>query len=163
MSLGSNLGNRAAHLRAGLGALDRLEGVAVTAVSGCYETEPVGKSDQPEFLNLAAEIETDLEPLELLNAVKGIERELGRVPGERWGPRAIDIDLVLWEDRVIEAETLVVPHREFRNRAFVLAPLSEIAPEAVDPVTGLRVAELAVRPEARGRVVPLGRLDAVTE
>jgi 2-amino-4-hydroxy-6-hydroxymethyldihydropteridine diphosphokinase len=153
LSLGSNLGDRGAHLRAALDALDRLEGVAVTAVSHAYETEPVGKTDQPVFVNVAAEIETDLEPLELLNAVKSIERGLGRVPAERWGPRVIDIDLVLWGETVLRTPELTLPHREFRKRAFVLAPLAEIAPGAVDPVTGLTVAELAGRPEAQGRVI----------
>jgi 2-amino-4-hydroxy-6-hydroxymethyldihydropteridine diphosphokinase len=158
LSLGSNLGDRAANLRAALDALDRLDGVAVWAVSHAYETEPVGKTDQPEFLNVAAEIETDLEPLELLNAVKGIEADLGRVPAERWGPRTIDIDIVLWGPRIEATERLALPHPEFRKRAFVLTPLAELAPDAADPVTGRRVAELAAGPEAQGRVVRRGRL-----
>jgi 2-amino-4-hydroxy-6-hydroxymethyldihydropteridine diphosphokinase len=107
-------------------------------------------------LNLAAEIETAFDPLELLNAAKAIERGLGRTPTVRWGPREIDIDLVLWGSRIVETESLVLPHKEFRTRAFVLVPLAEIAPDAVDPVTGLSVRELAGRPEAQGDVTKLG-------
>lgn len=158
LSLGSNVGDRISHLRSALEALDRWEGVRVTAVSQVYETEPVGKTDQRAFLNLAAEIETDLDPLELLNAAKAIERAGGRVPGERWGPRPIDIDIVLWSSRVWESETLTLPHPAFRERAFVLAPLAEIAADAVDPVTGLTVAQLAARPEVQGRVERKGPL-----
>lgn len=159
LSLGSNLGDRAAILRAALSALAEVRHVQLAAVSDCYETEPVGKTDQPAFLNLAAAIETDLEPLELLDAVKDIERGLGRAPGERWGPRAIDIDLVLWGMRTIESETLTLPHAEFRKRAFVLTPLAEIAPQEIDPATGKTVSELAASPEAEGRVARWGHID----
>lgn len=153
LSLGGNLGDRAGYLTAAIDALNALSGVRVVRVSGMYETAPVGPIDQPSFLNLAAEIETVLEPLELLNAVKEIERLLGRRPRQRWGPREIDIDIILWEDRVVETAELIVPHREFRQRAFVLRPLEELAPEAVDPVTGLTVQALAERPEAQGALV----------
>jgi len=152
LSLGSNVGDRARNLRAALEALDGSEGIRLRRVSGCYETEPIGVKDQPAFLNVAAEIETVLQPLELLNAVKDVERGLGRIPSVRWGPRLIDIDIVLWGSRVIDTDRLSVPHPRFRSRAFVLAPLAEIAPDAVDPVTGLTVAELAASPDATGRV-----------
>lgn len=155
LSLGSNLGDRGANLSAALDALDDAEGVAVTAVSQRYATEPVGVTDQPEFLNLAAEIETDLAPLELLNVVKSIEQALGRTPTERWGPRSVDIDIVLWGGLMLDSEVLTIPHREFRNRAFVLAPLRELAGDLVDPVTGRTVAELAARPEVRGAIRPI--------
>lgn len=155
LSLGSNLGDRGANLSAALDALDDTEGVAVTAVSQRYATEPVGVTDQPEFLNLAAEIETDLAPLELLNVVKRIEQALGRTPTERWGPRSVDIDIVLWGGLMLESEVLTIPHREFRNRAFVLTPLRELAGDMVDPVTGRTVAELAALPEVRGAIRPI--------
>lgn len=158
LSLGSNLGDRLTYLRDAIRALDALKTVAVKVVSHCYETAPVGKTDQPAFMNLAVEIETVLEPLELLDTVKEIERGLGRKPAERWGPRVIDIDIILWGQRTLEEDRLTLPHREFRNRAFVLMPLAEIAPDGVDPVTGATVAELAQRPEARGTVM---RLDDV--
>ncbi len=153
LSLGSNVGDREAILVAAMEALEQEPGVSIAAASHCYESEPVGMREQPDFLNLAVEIETDLEPLELLRRVKDIERRLGRTPSVRWGPRAIDIDIVLWGRRALTSEELTLPHAAFRERAFVLAPLAEIAPGAVDPVSGLTVAELAERPEARGRVV----------
>jgi len=115
-------------------------------------TQPLGDEEQPSFVNMAAEIETTLEPLELLHVAKAIEVALGRRPGERWGPRTIDIDIVLCGLTVLDTPTLTVPHKEFRNRAFVLVPLVEIAPEAVDPVTGCTVAELAARPAVGGLV-----------
>jgi len=156
LSLGSNAGDRVANLRAALQALAGMERIRVGKVSSAYETAPVGYTDQPAFLNLAAEIETAFEPLELLNAAKDIERGLGRTPTVRWGPREIDIDLILWGSRTVETESLVLPHKEFRRRAFVLIPLAEIAPDALDPVTGLSVRELVGRPEAQGQVTRLG-------
>lgn len=98
LSLGSNLGDRVGHLAAAFDALDGLETTRLVARSSLYETEPVGFVDQPDFLNAAAEIETALGPLELLNALKVLEVRLGRVPSEPWGPRAIDIDIILWGD-----------------------------------------------------------------
>ncbi len=162
LSLGSNLGNRAENLRRALAALDALDGVRVTAVSNCHETLPWGEADQPMFLNLAVEIGTVLAPPELLNTVKRVETEMGREPGARWSARLIDIDLVLWMDRIFDDGTLCLPHRHFRERAFVLRPLAEIAPDAVDPVTGTAVSALAGRfagPDA-GVVClgPLGQL-----
>lgn len=156
LSLGSNMGNRTVNLEVAVQALDRLEGVTVGAVSNTYETEAWGDPGQPGFLNLAVEIETAIEPLELLNAVKKIERDGGRRPAPHWGPRVLDIDIILWGAAVMSTPELTVPHSEFRNRAFVLRPLAEIAGHAVDPVSGLTVSELAARPEARGRVERVG-------
>lgn len=143
LSMGSNLGDRAEHLRRALEAVAALPGTQLVAQSSLHETAPWGVTDQPSFLNLAAEIGTALGPLELLNAVKAIELRLGRTQGPQWGPRVIDIDLVLWQDTVMETDALTLPHARFRDRAFVLLPLREIAPDAVDPVTGRTVAELA--------------------
>ena len=159
LSLGSNLGDRAGYLTRAIQALDTLECVSVIAVSPVYETEPLGIQDQPAFLNITAEIETALPPLELLNVVKGIERELGRVDGTRWGPRLIDIDLVMAGDTVVSLPGLNLPHSEFRSRAFVLAPLADIAPEAVDPVSGRSIRELLEMPEVIGQVKRMGSLD----
>lgn len=153
LSLGSNIGGREANLRAAIEQLDKLDGVRVTAQSRLYETEPVGVRDQPAFLNMAAEVETDLEPLELLAAIQELEQRLQRTRDVRWGPRTIDVDIVLWGDEVRGGETLSLPHQAFRERAFVLAPLNEIAPEAVDPVTGRTVAELAAAPGLQGAVL----------
>ena len=152
LSLGSNVGDRVACLRLALTGLGAMAGVSVGVVSRIYETEPVGELNQPAFLNLAAEIETGLAPLALLNAAKDLEVRLGRTPGPRWGPRSIDIDIVLWGDLVLDSATLTLPHPRFRERRFVLAPLAAIAGEVVDPVTGLSVAQLAAAPGLTGVV-----------
>lgn len=120
-------------------ALDAMDRICVTARSSLYATPPWGVEDQPDFVNACALVETDLAPLDLLAACKDLEVALGRVPGARWGPRLIDID-VLWMDGVVlESERLTLPHPRMTERAFVLVPLAEIAPELV--VRGRTVAE----------------------
>jgi len=131
LSLGSNLGDRLGRLREAIARLRELDGTSVERVSSVYESEPVGVTEQPRFLNLALQIKTTLEPLELLRAAKRIERELGRRPGPRWGPRPIDIDLLLYGDEAVETPELTLPHPEMMKRAFVLVPLGEIAPDLV--------------------------------
>jgi 2-amino-4-hydroxy-6-hydroxymethyldihydropteridine diphosphokinase len=127
LGLGSNQGDRAALLAEALSCLDRTTGVGLTAVSSLYATAPVGPQDQPEFLNLAVEVGTSLSPPELLAACLGIETALGRVRRERWGPRTIDIDLLLYGDLRVAGPGLELPHPRMRERAFVLQPLAEIA------------------------------------
>jgi len=129
LSLGSNLGDRLGRLREAVERLGRLDRVAVERVSAVYETDPVGVTDQPRFLNLAARVRTTLQPAELLDAAKRIEHEMGRRPGPRWGPRAIDVDLLTYGDEVVETPRLTLPHAEMMSRAFVLVPLAEIAPD----------------------------------
>lgn len=152
LSIGSNLGDRHTQLMCAIGELKLLDRTALRAVSPIYETEPIGVGNQPLFLNAAVEIGTAFEPLELLKAIKAIETRLGRAPSEVWGPRAIDIDIVLWADTVLNFEDLILPHPEFRKRSFVLRPLRDIAPDAVDPVTGRTIEELAEEPAAQGHV-----------
>ena len=152
LSLGSNTGDREGFLLAALRGLNARNSVRVVSVSSVYETEPVGYQQQPNFLNMAAAIETELAPLELLDVIQDIESQLGRTQTMRWGPRVIDIDIVLWGNLEQESERLTIPHHSFRERAFVLAPLQEIAGDAVDPATGLRIAELAGRPTVVGWV-----------
>lgn len=141
LALGSNLGDRQSNLSAALELLP-VWGVHIVACSQVYETAPVGVTDQPSFLNMAAEIETALTPLELLRAAKSVERAIGRTETYRWGPRTVDIDIILWGPCVIREPALQVPHPRFRERGFVLRPLLDIAPEAVDPESGKTVALL---------------------
>jgi len=134
LGLGSNVGDRAEHLLAAVRLL-REEGVEVDAVSSLYETEPVGEIlDQPDFLNAAVRIRTDLEPEQLLDVCKAIELDQGRIFGSpRQGPRSLDIDLLLLGDVEVEGERLTLPHAEVTNRRFVLAPLLELDPELTLP------------------------------
>ena len=152
LSLGSNLGVRRENLEAALARLGQLPETSVTRRSRVYETEPYGVTGQPSFLNMAVEVETELQPLELLDAIKTIERQLGRQHTKRWGPRVIDIDIVLWDDLVVESSCLTIPHPDFRKRAFVLIPMVEIVPQALDPLTGMTVAQLAAQPNLHGRI-----------
>jgi 2-amino-4-hydroxy-6-hydroxymethyldihydropteridine diphosphokinase len=141
LSLGSNVGDREGNLRAAVAQLR--SAIRVEAVSSLYETEPVGVTDQPAFLNLAVAAHTDLAPRQLLEAVKRVERRVGRKPTYRWGPRVIDIDIVLYDALILETPELTLPHARLAERAFVLVPLAEIAPEAVEPRSEKRVVELS--------------------
>lgn len=130
IGLGTNLGeDLGRNLRKALEALGTLPGTEVVRVSSFLSTEPWGATDQPRFLNAVAEIRTQLEPLPLLEALKQLESELGRVPTYRWGPRAIDFDIILYGERVVDVPELHIPHPRYREREFVMQPLREIAPE----------------------------------
>lgn len=144
LSLGSNMGDRAAHLRH---AVDVLAGVV--AVSPVYETDPVGGPDQDRFLNVVVEIVTDMTPGDLLGLCHRIESSAERVRAQRWGPRTLDVDII-WMDGVqMDSERLTIPHPRWRQRRFVLAPLRDLAPELVSD-EDLKFAE--------GTVVQLGSL-----
>lgn len=142
IGLGSNTGDRVGFLRSAVSELRSMLDLEVRRTSSVYETEPVGRKDQPDFLNAVAEVWTDLAPAELLRRLKEVERRLGRTASERWGPREIDLDLLFWGDQMLTGPPVDVPHPEVRNRRFVLAPLSEVAPLVTDPRTGRRFIDL---------------------
>ena len=140
LALGSNLGDRRGNLAA---ALQRLRDVVeICAVSSIYETDPAGYLDQPRFFNIACSGKTRLTPPELLRYAKEIEVVIGRQPTFRNGPRPIDIDIIFYDDLHIIQDDLIIPHPRMAERAFVLVPLVEIAPQVVDPTSGQTVQEL---------------------
>ncbi len=141
VALGSNLGDREENLRNALKHLQE-NGVEVVKVSTFIETEPYGVTDQPGFVNAVCQVETELAPLELLRLLLRIEQEMGRVRLRRWGERNIDLDLLLYEDAVLESEELTLPHPDMHNRDFVLFPLAEIAGGVVHPVLEKSISEL---------------------
>ena len=148
LALGSNQGDRHGNL---IAAIDGLRARArLIDLSAVYETEPWGVVDQPHFLNAACAIETDLPPRDVLPLLKSIEIDLGRQPSVRYGPRTIDLDLLLYGDAVVDEPDLSVPHPRLAERAFVLAPLSEIAPDVVHPILHLSVRDLLARVDTTG-------------
>ena len=147
IGLGSNLGDRRRNLESALGALRETTGIEMIAVSMLIETEPQGPPGQDRYLNGAATIRTKLPPRGLLHTMLEIESAHGRdrTMQGRWGPRRLDLDLLLYADRIIDEPELVVPHPRMHQRAFVLAPLAEIAPDAVHPVLGVTIRALHER------------------
>ncbi|WP_375466222.1 2-amino-4-hydroxy-6-hydroxymethyldihydropteridine diphosphokinase [uncultured Methylobacterium sp.] len=131
LGLGSNIGDKTARLAAAVEGLAATPGIRVTARSSDYRTPPWGDTDQDWFLNAALGVETSLTPHDLLDACLTVERRLGRVRERRWGPRVIDIDVLSYADAEVSDARLVLPHRYVRERAFVLVPLAEIAPDLV--------------------------------
>ena len=140
LGLGSNMGNRQDNLDRALDFLSQR--LRVEKVSSVYDTEPVGNIEQPRFLNLVCQVYTRLAPIELLALAKGIEHKLGRTISKSNAPRPIDIDILFYGDQVIETAELVIPHPKLAERAFVLIPLAEIAPDLVHPVSGKTIQEL---------------------
>jgi len=129
LGLGANLGYRAAQLAEALLRLDAVEGIRLLAVSPVYRTAPWGVEDQPDFLNLCVRIETELSPLALLAACKAVEAAMGRQARERWGPREIDVDVLLVADVEMQTPELTLPHPRMLQRRFVLAPLADLVPD----------------------------------
>jgi len=157
VGLGANWGDPVRQLSEALERLNAAEEVEVTRVSAFYRNPPLGPPDQPWYVNAAVRVRTRLGPEELLRLLQQVEAALGRVRGEHWGPRRLDLDLLLYNGEVIFAPDLVVPHPEMHRRAFVLVPLAEIAPQAWHPVLGKSAGELLaeLNPADRAAMQPL--------
>lgn len=141
IGIGSNIGAREDNCLRAIGLLEE-NGLRITRRSSVYETEPWGVKDQQGFINMVVEAETDISPRELLVLLKRVENEMGRQPGIKWGPRLIDLDILLFDDLIMEESDLTIPHPMMHRRNFVLAPLAEIAPEKVHPVLAKKIRDL---------------------
>ncbi len=133
IGIGSNLGTPLENCQRSLNLLENHPEISVLSRSSFYETEPIGPQDQNWFLNSVAEISTDMEPIPLLDALLAIEVAMGRIRKERWGPRIIDLDILLYGNSVIKTSRLEIPHPEINRRRFVLAPLAELVPKLIHP------------------------------
>jgi 2-amino-4-hydroxy-6-hydroxymethyldihydropteridine diphosphokinase len=140
LGLGSNIEDRQENLNRALGYL--AQRLRLTGKSSVYDTEPVGNPEQPRFLNMVCQVKTMLKPEDLLVLAKGIERKMGRIPGNRNAPRTIDIDILFYGDEVIKTPELTIPHPRLPERAFVLVPMAEISPTLVHPVNKKSISEL---------------------
>lgn len=140
LGLGSNMGDRWQNLKSAINLLSRK--VDMTVFSPIYDTVPIGNIEQPRFLNMACEAVSMLTPIELLAIVKQIEREIGRQPGSPNSPRPIDIDILFYSDQLINTAELIIPHPRLVERAFVLVPLADIAPDFIHPVTGQSIFQM---------------------
>jgi 2-amino-4-hydroxy-6-hydroxymethyldihydropteridine diphosphokinase len=144
LGIGSNLGSRQDNCMKAISMIED-SGLTVTRISSMYETEPWGSADQPMFINMAIAAETSFTPVELLALLKEIETKMGRQPAAKWGPRIIDLDILLYDDIIMNNNRLTIPHPLMHKRDFVLKPLSEIAPEKVHPVLLKKIGDLLVQ------------------
>ena len=133
LSLGGNIGDVEQNFIKALNLLNSADGCEVLSVSSIYKTKPVGLVEQPDFLNICVKLYTKMQPLDTLNICKQIENELGRVRESKWGPRTIDIDILLYDNQIVNSDELAIPHSQMLERAFVLIPLAEIEPELILP------------------------------
>ena len=141
ISIGSNLGDREENCRQAINLIEK-NGIVVKKQSRMYETEPWGIKDQPKFINMAIEAETDKKPEEIIRVLKKIEKEIGRTETTKWGPRVIDLDILFYDDLILKISGLEIPHPLLHEREFVLKPLCEIVPDKKHPVTGETVKEM---------------------
>jgi 2-amino-4-hydroxy-6-hydroxymethyldihydropteridine diphosphokinase len=145
IGMGSNLGDRALQLQKALELIGVMPSTKILRMSSIYETSPVGIPDQPRFLNAVIELSTSMVPVDLLKEMEKIERELGRMEITRWGPRTIDLDILLCDDDVIVSDELTIPHPRMTERKFVLVPLAELDPAVVHPVEHKTVETILAR------------------
>lgn len=141
IALGSNLGERKQNILTALNYMEQ-SGLKILAVSSLLETEPYGVTDQPSFINAAVKIETELTAHDLLRLLLAIELKMGRVRKRHWGERNIDLDLILYDDKIMKDKDLIVPHPDMQNRLFVLSPLAEIAGDVVHPVFKITISAM---------------------
>ncbi len=141
IALGSNLGDSLTILQQACASLGKIEGIELIACSSWYQTKPIGPP-QPDYLNGCVLVKTKLSPLELLKCLWQIEQQFGRERKERWGARTLDLDIILYDDLIMDTADLQIPHPRMRERAFVLIPLAEITPDWLEPVTGKRIIDL---------------------
>jgi len=134
LSIGSNLGDRLTNINQALVTIENHKDIMIMEESHIYETKPYGVVDQPNFLNMVVKIETSCMPEELLQRLKWIEHKIGRVQGKRWGPRVVDLDILFYNQLIMEKSNLIIPHRDLHRRDFVLVPMAEIEPEFLHPV-----------------------------
>lgn len=158
LGLGSNLGDRFKNLSEAIQRLNSVEGIEVREVSAVYETDPVGDSSQPKYLNAAIRVETTLEAKKLLKACMTVERSMGRVRRAQWESRVIDIDVLFYDNEVMSTKELTLPHPLLHEREFVLRPLADIAPDLVHPMLDESIAQLLEEVEPGG----VERLDDLT-
>lgn len=142
VSLGSNLGDMLQHLRKAIKKIEEVNKISIKKVSSVYESEPVGYKNQRWFLNLVLEIQTSFDPFPLLEHLLAIEDKMGREREEKWGPRNIDIDLLLYDNRIVKSDRLTIPHPRMQERRFVLISLTQIAPKLLHPLLKKSVEEL---------------------
>lgn len=152
LALGSNIGDKDRYIREAIDMLNEHEAIKIVKVSPTYNTAPVGYTDQADFLNAAVAIDTTLSPRELLAVCLDIEQRLGRVRTIRWGPRTVDIDIIFYDDLIIDDGILTVPHPRMHERGFVLQPLYDIAPNAVHPIYKKTVEQMYREWKAKGDI-----------
>ncbi len=139
LGLGSNLGDKKNYLDQAIDEITKLKNTKLIRTSSMIVTAPYGKTDQPDFMNCVIELDTDLEPEELMKKCLYIENQLGRIRNEKWGPRTIDIDMLFYEDEIINSELLVLPHPQLHKREFVLTSLNELCPDLVHPILNKKI------------------------